>query len=221
MGKPKATNAKSVLTVTIVVALIGCLGTIIAALIGVLPQVIKIGATPASTDIIDTRPPGNIDAPTVDVPTTSTLSDTPLGTILEVGQTWRQEGLELRLDKGEITIGEGHEHGPGVFIGFSLTNRRPQQIAFQITQENFFASDNRGSQLEVGKSNPFYGYYFAPPMEDVPIVLQSGEHIQLYHDFDAFFVRVDITDPSVTEIIVGATGISSINNARWRISIFH
>jgi hypothetical protein len=233
MVDPKSANSKAALTVAIVVALIGCLGVIIAALINILPQLLEGGATPQPTiDIVSTRPPTDVpqtlepsnpepgSAP--DVATAPTVPDTPPGTILEVGQTWRQGGIELRLDKGEVMIGDEYrEHGPGVLIGFSLTNRKPQQITFQITQEDFFASDNRGRQLQVGKVNPFYGYYFAPPMDDIPINLQSGEHIELYYDYDAFFVRDDITDPSVTEIIIGATGISGIDNARWRIPIFH
>jgi hypothetical protein len=58
-------------------------------------------------------------------------------------------------------------------------------------------------------------------MDDLSIILESSEHRELYDDYDAFFVRDDIADPSITEIIIGATGISGIDNARWRIQIFH
>ncbi len=115
MGEPKAANSKIWLVGIIAVALIGCLGAIMAALIGILPQVIETRTISASERA--TATPGNdidqeateLPAPTsepdIEFPPTVTppppptelpptpIPDTSPGTILDVGQSWRQVAL--------------------------------------------------------------------------------------------------------------------------------
>jgi hypothetical protein len=243
MGEPKATNSKTGLIIAITVALIGCLGTIIAALIGILPQVIETSIPPTSTNIISTRPPTNTDPPAIDeitntnpppatdVPTSPTLPDTPPDTILEVGRIWREDGLELIVPQMYINT---EDPGPGIGLSVRLINQRGQDFVLRYSIENFSASDNLGNQLEVGTYNTFYGYYYEHVGESVGTIeiLISPEStynlafgVGTIDAFDIpgieFFVKADIGDTAVTEIIFQVSGISGIDNARWRIPINH
>lgn len=155
------------------------------------------------------------------IPAPTPIPDTVPGTILEVGQTWRQGGLELRLIESELSI-EG-ERGPGVLLWFRLTSLRPQSIPVRFSSENFSAANNRGQRLQLCYTNLYERCFSWNPLT---VVLGSGDGIYLpsgNNDTGShrIFVRSDIVDPAMTEIMVTVSGISSISNARWRIPIYH
>ena len=125
-------------------------------------------------------------------------------------------GALARLtDLRALGVGALNEPGPGSILGFAIRNDRTKDVALQVSPRNFSAVDNRGKKLEIAGINPFYGYWgqgwggtFVPG---------SGNTNRLYDDYSNLYVQFDVANPSVTSVVVTATGISSIQNARWRM----
>jgi hypothetical protein len=159
-------------------------------------------SNPTSTAIADTSPPP--------------VTDTPAGTILEVGQTWRQGGLELAVnDTFLLSIGVGTR--------MSLINRKPHAVSFRYTVGDVASAvDNLGRNLKVSADNCYGHSLLAKPQEFVLEVDHTRKG--LYYrgcEYAGVFIDADTADPSLTEIVVRFTGISSIMDARWRIPIYH
>jgi len=62
--------------------------------------------------------------------------------------------------------------------------------------------------------------------ETITTVIKSGQTVELlnhtgYEGDTNAFIKADIADPALTEIVVTVSGISTITNARWRIPIQH
>jgi hypothetical protein len=146
--------------------------------------------------------------------------DTQSGTILEIGQTWRQGGVELLLAETEL--------GPKFILTiFRLTNMGSER-AFRFGHENFSAYDNRNRRLRVGGATGVQSYeqliQDCQP-ETVILAPQASTRIEFRCDYllvdSDVAIEVDVADSSITEITIVASGISSIDNARWRIPIQH
>ncbi|WP_157202755.1 hypothetical protein [Calidithermus chliarophilus] len=121
--------------------------------------------------------------------------DTEAGTVLELGQTWKQGGLEL-------TLRLLRTNPDGLLIEASLTSRRQGDLVFRLTQDNFSASSNLGQPV---KMRPITGSFVAPP----------GRTVRLGY----LTLTADLADPGLTEIIVVVSGISTITEARWRVPV--
>jgi hypothetical protein len=121
--------------------------------------------------------------------------DTEAGTVLELGQSWRQGGLEL-------TLSLLRTNPDSLMLDVSLTSRRQGDLVFRLTQDNFSASSNLGQALRM---RPITGNFVAPP----------GRTTRLGY----LYIMADLADPGLTEIIVVVSGISSITEAKWRIPI--
>jgi hypothetical protein len=234
MGEPKAANSKIWLVGIIAVALIGCLGAIMAALIGILPKVIETRTKPPPTDIItditNTRPPMATDVPPLfeptntepppatDLPTSPTLTDTPPDTILESGQIWRQGGLELYLASTELFTGSMCE-GPGVVLRFYLSNNRTSEVLISLRPDTFSAVDNMGNRFKliwVNENAHFWGEI------DESFVLEPSSTVPLpdpRNDIEVICIQADVANPAISEFTVTVSNLSSINDAKWRVPI--
>lgn len=156
---------------------------------------------------------------TTTTPTAATSSvDTIPGTVLEVGDTWKQGGLELTLKDADISTSEVWE-GPGIILHFSLANRRPQEALIQLRNDNFSAVDEQGNSYDVIYANNnanFYGDI------DQSFVLESGANVPLpvpRNSIDMIFVQANIVDLPINEIRLTVDGISTISDAQWRVPI--
>ncbi|HLJ93693.1 MAG TPA: hypothetical protein VKU02_10940 [Gemmataceae bacterium] len=151
-------------------------------------------------------------------PTETPIPDTLPGTVLSFGQAWHQGGLELTLTQADPIINFcGDRSWTGLFINYKLVNLRPQTVVFRVTQENLFATDNTGQSLPIqfdGCSGTSKNRFL-----ERAFTLDKGKAQDNFGTRTT--VLADITSPSITEIIVGATGISSITDAKWRIPINH
>ncbi|MGB9845764.1 MAG: hypothetical protein ACPLF9_08415 [Methanothermobacter tenebrarum] len=158
------------------------------------------------------------------IPSPTPLPDTPPGTILEFGQTWRQGGLELTMTKsGWGSNGGWMDEGGGVFT-FILTNLEPYDRNFRLSSENFSAVDNFGRTVPIiPKQNVRIDEYCPSrtvkllahqTIDLVSELICSG--LQAY----ALTPRIDAGDTSITELIVSVS-VSNISEARWRIRIYH
>lgn len=192
----------------------------------------KLTPIERSTDVTPssyTPKPQPTDTPTMVVPTATPapppaptpLADTPPGTILEVGQTWHQRGAEVTLrDPSPHTYWVGFQTKVGLSFKLNFTNRKPQDISIGYSAENSFtASDNRGSYLKFSDVWPGVD---ASPCGQQDRIVQTGQTINLgCRDYSLILVYADVSNPAVTEVIFTVSDISSINNARWRIPIYH
>ncbi len=155
------------------------------------------------------------------IPSPTPLLDTPPGTVLEVGQTWRQGGLELTLVSFQMDVGSiYHNKGLGMHVCFKLTNRRPSDLTLRYSSENFMAQDNLGRRLKL------YGcMYGCSEWAEVTGIVHSGETVAFgllgLDDWTCPYIEVDTSDPAITEVVITISNISRISQARWRIPIEH
>jgi len=117
-----------------------------------------------------------------------------------------------------------------VIVTLRLTNQSAHALPLHVSTDNFSAYDNHGRRLPFGHVDALYNYYaHGDTVLGYDVVLEPGATINLAvgrsDDVINLFVNVDITDPSLTEVKINISGISSIyasiHNARWRIPIPH
>jgi hypothetical protein len=154
------------------------------------------------------------------LPAPTPLADTPPGTILEVGQTWRQGGVELRLVKTEV-------YPKGLLVQFRLTNLEPYDKALRYSPDNFSAVDNRSQRVPAGFNLCGGCFYFTQDCPPATEVLHAKGSIGLgisceTGDWtDTVALRVDTADSSINMVTITVSGISSVSGARWRIPLYH
>jgi hypothetical protein len=192
------------------------------------PQLAQdISPTSVPTEVlIDTPVPEPSTTPE-EPPTLTPLPDTPPGSILQSGETWREGGLELKLTSYDIM--KGHSAGGGfLWLHFDLTNSGSTERLVRFGPENFSAVDNQGRRLATGGIAWTFDPYANTTCHTKTVVMKPGDHAQLYINpcdfagqYDGVGVDFNIGDNSITAITVQATGISSLNNARWSVSINH
>ena len=149
------------------------------------------------------------------IPTEPLLADTASGTILEFGQTWRQQGIEITLT--DETLFVSNVEGAGVGFQTSFLNNKSFDVAVTLSMNNITAIDNFSRQLKVSHICYDGGCWIS--CEPSTYVLASGEEFDLCRQ-GMFFASVDISDLSITEIIITFSN-ASIGEARWRIPIYH
>lgn len=177
-------------------------------------QVVQPTATntlaPSATATFTSVPP--IATP-IPPPTATPMTDTPPGTILEGGQTWRQGGAEITVQNVELTTDQIH-------FDLAFTNHKPQDIFVKYSLDSYTVIDNLGRRSQVPGSEIGYncgGFRWnientiAVP-RDATVKLSPCQNI---------YALVDVGNPNVTEIIITISGVSSISKARWRIPIYH
>lgn len=187
--------------------------------------------TPTSLPTAATLPPRLSSTTITATDTPTAMPDTPAGTILDVGQTWRQADLDLTLKESQLSIANhsgDFDVSYGVEIRFTLASRKAQDISLRYSLADVVqATDNRNRRLQIGfKDQSWSTKPFSGGFDTLNIILKSGQTIDLFAADGYFatpwvFVVADTSDPSVTEIIVAVSGISGINNTRWRIPIPH
>ena len=164
---------------------------------------VPVTATPAPATA---TPASTVLAQATQSPSPSASGDTPPGTILEVGQTWRQDGLELNLTRVDL-------YTDGIAFHFKLTNQRTIVTVFRfVSGDTFTVTDNDQRRLaldDAGRISTF--------------TLDPSASADLGHDCcPAFeYARTDTTQSDVTNLVITVNGISSITNARWHFPIHH
>jgi hypothetical protein len=143
--------------------------------------------------------------------------DTPPGTVLQVGDTWRQGGLELSLVDSSL-VDAFDQYPAGVAVSLQLTNRRGVDLPLRDTQDDFSATDSSGNRLRV------YDGQGGAPSFDETFIIHADETVGLPHpgnSGEGLFIAVDVFDTSITSISITVTAIGSIVNASWQIPIPH
>jgi hypothetical protein len=156
------------------------------------------------------------------IPVPTTPPDTAPESVLEVGQSWRQGGVSLKLTKFSL-------EDKAVWVWFDITNLESSTRTFKYSIDNYSASLPNGQKLQTGAVG---NYMFTQQCRINSVVLNADETQTLlagsctvnYPNWSvqqSLAIIVDYANPAITEVIVTAEGISSISKARWRISFKH
>lgn len=130
--------------------------------------------------------------------------------------------MELRLTEAQLAIDSNWDRN-GYDLKFTLTSLKPQDIGLTYNLgDSISATDNNDRNLFIGviSANPrWYGF------ETNSVVLHSGETITLLSleqksISGSVYVEADTGGQTLTEIRV-TVSISGINNATWRIPVYH
>jgi hypothetical protein len=136
-----------------------------------------------------------------------------------MGQAWREGQYELKATLNTM-------YANSAWVGFKLTSRKPALVSTRYSlSDGVLAVDNRGNKLRAG-------YYEdgGECAEDI-VTLNPGDSIDLlcktpgYSGYNSSQYQIsvwfDATDPSITEVVLTFSGFFDIENARWRIPVYH
>lgn len=183
------------------------------------PTPTPVEPTFTPTPVLPTSTP----APPTPTRTLTPYPETPAGTILSVGQTWKQGGLELTMTSAKSTLypQELCPIAPGAVASFMIRNKRDKEIVLVTKAEDFSAVTNTGVRLPVYMDKCIS----SGDTRDIPEVTFSvppGGDRSVGLDWDSpadavFYIPFDVANPDITDVVLTVDGISSIHNARWRI----
>jgi hypothetical protein len=156
-------------------------------------------------------------------PTPMTLSDTPTGTVLDIGQTWRSGNKELAIPKITFKDYGGRIDDIRGAIDFvvQFRNRGSTPVTFNyVPRDVVTAVDNRNDRLIVTQQNlGLLGYYPCHDSQQTRIV-NPGETVELNCVW-FFVVGVDLGNPAISQVVISVAGVSTIPTGRWKIPIAH
>ena len=149
-----------------IIGILASLATILSLCIAVIALVPAFGqwlstraqVTAESTKISQTAPTIQPDgeqpildtpfAPTTTfLPTSTFVPDTPPGSILELGDEWRQNGVGLRLTRYELYPEDSY--GKTFGVGFEFWNYTNEDLIVSYTKNDFLATTGAGNPLSV------------------------------------------------------------------------
>jgi DNA-binding CsgD family transcriptional regulator len=163
---------------------------------------------PTYTPVPPTPTPIPTDTP---IPTPTVPPDTPPGSVLEVGDSWRQNGVRLKLIETNLS-------SECVSFSFDFYNETNHQMVVEIDPEAFSVRDNLGQQWELVSISDWTicdtrGIYVEKQSETVDPGDNYGAHW--------FGFKGPVTDSRVNEVVITVEKISQISNARWRVPIYN
>jgi DNA-binding CsgD family transcriptional regulator len=142
--------------------------------------------------------------------------ETEPGTVLAVGQAWRQSGLELTMRYARLL--PDTSAGAGVGTQFDLVSEKAQPFEFLFSQDNFTATDNLGRSSKPVPLDTIGNRTY--PMEQQVASLRPGEKLEAIGSGrnSHLFFPVNIRSAAVNEIII-TVSMGGITDARWRIPV--
>jgi len=198
------------------VAWIGAAGIVLAALItGIFSvQSQKVNsdakATAAEAEKLLTSFPANAKSQLTPASSPNLLSDTPPNSLLEVGQTWRQEGSELTLRDFVYT-----SDGLRLFPHLYFTNQQPLEKTIRYSIGNNFRAWGKNNEwldiipsCVVCVSKDEFTEVVVQPLETIYIAPGSDLLISIYPN-----------DPKYDVITLNAFSIGNVTEASWNIQI--
>jgi len=179
------------------------------------PIVIVVTATPQDTPTLAPLTPTPAPTNTPASPTPTVPSNTPPESILEVGESWQQNDIRLRLD--EVDLDASREC---LTLMFNLFNDTDHTIVVTINSQNLSVVDNLERRWRFS-SIGFCTYGCSGRSEEIVDTVEAGERFRT-EGCDTWKVSFNahLTDTNVNEVIVTVDGLSQISNARWRIPIY-
>jgi hypothetical protein len=150
-------------------------------------------------------------------PTNPVSLDTPPGSILNVGEYWRQNNISLILDNSSFDMKRSCAG-----FDFDLTNNTDHDLILTIVLSQFAVKDNTG-RIWKPRALSHYVYCGDPgPWNDSQISTSIAPGKSFWDAaYSSWIVSFDgpLTDPKVTDLYVSANGLSQFTNATWDIPI--
>jgi hypothetical protein len=158
--------------------------------------------TPEPTEALPMPTPVVVIVTATSTPVPTELPFTPPGSVLAVGDTWRQGEVSLTLDKVLLNPSD-------LRPSFTLRNEGSQRIiGSYTTNKNIKVEDNLGIVYTVG---PYYRI-------KRDFTLDPGESYTINGGlpYDG-----DLANKMVEWVLITVDDISSIQNARWKVNVYH
>lgn len=181
------------------------------------PIVVVVTATPQDTPtpVPPTLAPAPTNTPVPPAPTVP--KDTPPGSILEVGESWRQNGVRLKLE--EVRFFPNSEC---LTLAFNLFNETDHEIIVTIEEQDFYAEDNLGRRWQLFTLTASGVWCQKGWISDLTDIVAAGDRFRTTgYDYWKVAFSGFLTDTNVDQVIVTVDGLSQIANAKWRIPIYH
>lgn len=153
-------------------------------------------------------PPTNTSQPTA----TRALNTAP-GTILEVGDGWRQDNTLLRLIDTHIDFDDCN-----LGLIFQLQNLSSSEVIVSVRGDQFSLEDNRGTRWQTVGT----GWSIICPrvLRDFSAVVAPGEYFEMeFTKQISVGFAGNVTNPAVDYVDVTVNGLLSFDDATWRIPI--
>ena len=173
------------------------------------PVVVVVTARSALAS--ETPPPSN--TPFSPTPTTTPSNtpepDTAPGSILEVGEWWKEDGVWLRLANYSLT-----ENIPGIRVTLELWNKTGDTLLFSWnTSGNLSLKDNNGFNYPL--TAQFTNLSDSEKLDSgaLDTVRPKNQGITAFYEDDRLF------DADVTELILTVIDLSRVDQAQFRITL--
>jgi len=161
-------------------------------------------AIPAS----ETARPSDTSLPTATmVPSSTSEPDTQPGSVLEVGEWWKEDGVWLRLEDYHFTYDI-----PSIRVFLELWNKTGDTLMFNWnTSGNFSLRDNNGFNYPLNSYfiNISQNSIYDPGELKYLHITNSGDYVAFQDD--------RLFNADVTELILTVTDLSRIDKAQFRI----
>lgn len=152
---------------------------------------------------------GSGDATTEPAPTAES-ANTPLGSVLSVGETWRQDGLEMTLSQVKLDEDFGT---PYVGPFFVVRNASPTTLTFDFYTQGLVVRDSTGARYTRWPGGDTTLNFNLAPGDSQETALDNGGGWIEY--------RGNYYSSSVAHVEIVLTGFGRISEARWRMAIVH
>lgn len=175
-------------------------------------------ASPTLPPLIDTTTPTITLTPTqtreptaTKTPTSTPDPNTQPGTVLEVGQTWRQGGYRLQLDE----VRWSPSSDCSILLGFVFENRSSSTVITSVYKSGFDVVDNRNERWEIPRVGQTPNCTVFANVDYIDrLVIDPGENTPLWISIDG-----PITEPAVDYVIVTVIEFLNFNGAQWKIPV--
>jgi hypothetical protein len=164
-----------------------------------------------------TEIPTDTPIPTVVQVTATPMSrNTPAGTILEIDQSWHQDGVEIRLENRGLVV-EPQRKGISFIPRFSNKTTADIVVSYEI-ESNLTATDNLGNRLEV---HDYAGGTNTRQCGQQTQVVYAGSSTRLTCNsmWNGVMIHFDVGNANITEILFTVSNVSRIEKAQWRIPV--
>lgn len=172
--------------------------------------------------LLQTLIPTNIAPLITSTPLPTAILNMPPGTVLNMGEAWYTDGIELRLtnalfDSNGLNIGHSC-----YIIRLEMSNWSPTPIYFILDENEFWVTDNLGRRYEMEMKFHNNDYCsvegYSSPLE---VSVESGQRFSyawLEGGWNMQFY-VPITEPNITSLNFHVGRLERIVNAEWHIPI--
>jgi hypothetical protein len=147
---------------------------------------------------------------------------TPPASILSMGESWRKNGLELKMADGQY-FGQSTYYPHGCYaVNMKMKNGSAQPVYLTFDTEQFWITDNNGRRYPMDdKFHSDMGCTFTGYDLPIDIAINPGENFE-YNWLEGGWVMqflVPVTDPTITSLVLHAALPVFDAEAQWQIKI--